>query len=116
MFVSMILYDGHSSSNFEITLQLTISQSVCQGIESTLGLAIKYYFLSEGCFLKFALSSLWGALSDERSSLSFVFLSLVIINIYIKHLRYMCFTVQQFMYNKYKASIIPAWVQQIMLY
>jgi hypothetical protein len=50
-------------------------QSVCQGIDPTLGLATKYCFLCKGCFLKL---SLWGALSDERSGLSFVFLSLVI--------------------------------------
>jgi hypothetical protein len=35
-------------------------------------------FLSKGCFLKFAVLSFWGALSDERSGLSFVFLCLVI--------------------------------------
>jgi hypothetical protein len=61
---------------FKVTLQLTVSQSLCQGIEPTLGLVTRYYFLSEGCFLKFAVLSLWGALSDERLGLSFVFLSL----------------------------------------
>jgi hypothetical protein len=29
----------------------------------------RYYFLSEGCFLKFAVLSFWSALSDERSGL-----------------------------------------------
>jgi hypothetical protein len=66
----------------EATLQLmvsqSVSQSVCQDIDPTLGLVTKYYFLSEGCFLKFAALSLWGALSDERSGLPFVLLSLVI--------------------------------------
>jgi hypothetical protein len=38
----------------EVTLQLTVSHSVCQGIEPTLGLVTRYYFLSEGCFLKVA--------------------------------------------------------------
>jgi hypothetical protein len=38
----------------EVTLQLTDSQSVCQGIEPTLGLVTRYYFLSEGCCLKVA--------------------------------------------------------------
>jgi hypothetical protein len=51
----------------EVTLQLPVSQSACQGIVPTLGLVTRYYFLSEGCFLKFAVLSLWGALSDERS-------------------------------------------------
>jgi hypothetical protein len=63
-----------------VTLQLTfsqsVSQSVCQGIEPILGLVTRYYFLSEGYFLKVAVLSLWGALSDERSGLSFVNLSL----------------------------------------
>jgi hypothetical protein len=59
------------------TLQLTVSQSLYQGIEPILGLVTRYYFLSEG-FPKFAFLSLWGALSDERSRLSFVFPSLVI--------------------------------------
>jgi hypothetical protein len=62
----------------KVTLQLTVSQSLCQGIEPILGLVTRYYFLSEGCFLKFAVLSLWDALSDERSGLSFVFLRLVI--------------------------------------
>jgi hypothetical protein len=58
----------------KVTLQLTVSQSLCQGIEPILGLVTRYYFLSEGCFLKFSVLSFWGALSDERSGLSFVFL------------------------------------------
>jgi hypothetical protein len=56
----------------------SVSQSVCHSIKSTLRLVIKYYFLSEGCFLKFAVLSLRGTLSDERSGLSFVFFTLVI--------------------------------------
>jgi hypothetical protein len=60
----------------EVTLQLTVSQSVCQGIEPILGLVTRYYFLSKGCCLKVAVLSLWGALSDERSGLSFDLLSL----------------------------------------
>jgi hypothetical protein len=59
----------------KVTLQLMVSQSLCQGIEPILGLVTRYYFLSEGCFLKFAFLSFCGALSDERSGLSFVFLS-----------------------------------------
>jgi hypothetical protein len=56
----------------EVTLHLTVSQSVCRGVESTLGLVTRYYFLSEGCCLKIAVLSLWGALSDDRSGLSLV--------------------------------------------
>jgi hypothetical protein len=41
----------------KVTLQLTVSQSVCQGIEPTLRLVTRYYFLSEGC-LKVAVLSL----------------------------------------------------------
>jgi hypothetical protein len=33
-------------SEVEVTLQLAVSQSVCQGIEPTLGLVTRYYFLS----------------------------------------------------------------------
>jgi hypothetical protein len=55
----------------------TDSQSLCQGIEPSLGLVTRYYFLSEW-FLIFAVLSFWGALSDEKSGLSFVFLSLAI--------------------------------------
>jgi hypothetical protein len=62
----------------KVTLQLMVSQSACQGIKLILGLMTRYYFLSEGCFLKFAILSSWGALSDERLGLSFVFLCLVI--------------------------------------
>jgi hypothetical protein len=51
----------------KVTLHMTVSQSLCQGIELILGLMTSYYFLCEGCFLKFAV-----ALSDERSGLSFL--------------------------------------------
>jgi hypothetical protein len=41
-------------------------------VSSTLvGLATRYYFLSECCCLKFAVLFLWGALSDERTGLQF---------------------------------------------
>jgi hypothetical protein len=63
---------GGHQVKVKVTLQLTVSQSLCQGIEPTLRLVTRYYFLSEGCFLKFAFLSLWGALSDERSGLSFL--------------------------------------------
>jgi hypothetical protein len=41
--------------NVKVTLQLTVSQSLCQGIQPILGLVTRYYFLSESRFLKFAL-------------------------------------------------------------
>jgi hypothetical protein len=92
----------------EVTLQLTV-KSVCQGIEPTLRLVTRHYFLSKGCFLKVAVLSLWGALSGERSGLSFVFLSLVIYQ-YL----HQAFTLHAF--YSFTASISPVWVQQIMLY
>jgi hypothetical protein len=54
----------------EVTLRLTVSQYVL--VSSTLvGLATRYYFLSEYCCLKFAVLYLLGALSDERTGLQF---------------------------------------------
>jgi hypothetical protein len=49
----------------------TDGQSVSISWCWTLGLAIRYYFLSERCCLKIAVLSLWGALSDERTDLQF---------------------------------------------
>jgi hypothetical protein len=55
-----LLYDWRSVSQYVL-------------VSSTLvGLATRYYFLSECCCLKFAVLFLWGALSDERTDLSFV--------------------------------------------
>jgi hypothetical protein len=77
--VSNFICQFSTDFGIEVTLQLKVSQSVCQGIEPTLELVTRYYFLFEGTFfLKVAVFSLWGALSDERSGLSFVFLSPVI--------------------------------------
>jgi hypothetical protein len=50
-------------------LQLMASQSVCLGVEPTLEFMARYYFLPESCFISA------GTLSDERSGLSFVGLS-----------------------------------------
>jgi hypothetical protein len=50
-----------------VTLRLTVSQSVCLGVQPRVGLMTRYLFL-----LKVAVLSIWGALSDERSGLSFV--------------------------------------------
>jgi hypothetical protein len=52
----------------EVTLRLIVSQYVL--VSSTLvGLATRYYFLSERYCLKFAVLFLLGALSDERTGL-----------------------------------------------
>jgi hypothetical protein len=48
-----------------------VSQSVCLGVEPTLGLVTRYYFLPEDFCLKAVVLSLWGALSDERTGLQF---------------------------------------------
>jgi hypothetical protein len=88
----------------KVTLQLTVSQSLCRGIEPILGLVTRYYFLSEGYFLKFAVLSFWGALSNERSGLSFVFLCLVIC-----HYLHQVFTLRVF---NSSAIINIKWVHQ----
>jgi hypothetical protein len=53
---------------------MTDSQSVSQYVlvsGTLVGLATRYYFLSECCCLKFAVLNLLGALSDERTGLQF---------------------------------------------
>jgi hypothetical protein len=60
----------------EVTLRLKISQSSCLGVEPTLGLANRYYFLSECFCLKVVALFLWGILSNERTGLQFVVQSL----------------------------------------
>jgi hypothetical protein len=91
----------------EVTLRLAVSQSLCQGVEPTLGLATRYSFLSEGCFLKFAVLSLWGALSDGVCHLC------VAIHQYLHEgFIFLCFTVQQFICE---ASFSPGSVEEILL-
>jgi hypothetical protein len=61
-----------------VTLQLTVSQSVSLGVEPNLGLLTRDIFLSFFFFfLKVSVLSYGGALSDERSGLSFVSLQSV---------------------------------------
>jgi hypothetical protein len=58
---SKLLYDWRS-----------VSQSVSQYVlvsSSLVGLATRYYVLSECCCLKFAVLFLWGTLSDEKTGL-----------------------------------------------
>jgi hypothetical protein len=79
----------------EVTLRPTVSRPVCQGVEPTLGLMTKYYFMSERCCLKVSALSSWSALSDDRSGLSFVILSLQqFISICTMDLRFLYFSVQ----------------------
>jgi hypothetical protein len=52
-----------------VTLQLTVSQSVSLGVEPNLGLLTSDFFFF---FLKVTVLSFGGALSDERSGLSFI--------------------------------------------
>jgi hypothetical protein len=55
---SVITQWSESLSKFEVTLRLTVSQQVL--VSSTLvGLATRYYYLSECCCLKFAVLFLW---------------------------------------------------------
>jgi hypothetical protein len=56
-------------SKIEVILRLTVSQSVCLGVEPTLELVTRWYFLSERWCLKVAIFFLSGALSDERTGL-----------------------------------------------
>jgi hypothetical protein len=70
--IGLINYEKRPRFEVEVTLQLAVSLSLCQGIEPILRLVTRYYFLSEGCFLKFAVLSFCGALSDERPGLSSV--------------------------------------------
>jgi hypothetical protein len=57
-----------------LTLQLTVSQSVGLGVEPNLGLLTRDIFFF---FLNLQSCLIWGALSDERSGLSFVSLQSV---------------------------------------
>jgi hypothetical protein len=59
----------------EVTLRLTVSQYVLAS-SILVGLETRHYFLSECCFLKFAVLFLWGVFSDERMGLQFAVQSL----------------------------------------
>jgi hypothetical protein len=48
---------------------MTVGQSVCLGVEPALGLVTRFFPFFPP---KVVVLSLWGALSDERSGLSFV--------------------------------------------
>jgi hypothetical protein len=65
-----ILTRLNGDAEIEVTLRLSVSQYIL--VSSILvGLATRYYFLSECCCLKFTVLYLLGALSDERTGLQF---------------------------------------------
>jgi hypothetical protein len=69
--VGILVDSGGGGCGYFTTDGRSVSQYVL--VSSTLvGLATRYYFLSECCCQKFAVLSLWGALSDERTGLQFV--------------------------------------------
>jgi hypothetical protein len=47
-----------------VTLRLTVSQSVCLGVELTSGRLTRYCFIFKNLGLEYVVLSLWGALSD----------------------------------------------------
>jgi hypothetical protein len=55
-------------SKVKVTLRLTVGQSVCLGVEPQLELMTRRV----SSYMKVTVLSIWGALSDERSGLSFV--------------------------------------------
>jgi hypothetical protein len=62
------------SPRVRVSLRLTVSQSVCLGVEPTLRTfdhLTRYCFLFKSLGLEFVILSLWGALSDEKPGLSF---------------------------------------------
>jgi hypothetical protein len=68
---NIVLYIFSRSRNYFTTKGQSVSQSVCLGVKPTLGLVIRYDFLSERCCVKVSVLFLWGALSDERNGLLF---------------------------------------------
>jgi hypothetical protein len=61
-------HTGRSVLKSKVTLRLTVSQSVSLGVEPHLRLMTRYLLLFDSYGLVF-----WGALSDERTGLSFVY-------------------------------------------
>jgi hypothetical protein len=62
----------------KVMLRLTVSQSVCLGVESTLELVTRYYFLSESCCVVFVERPLW----REVGSVCYQSLSQSIVKMY----------------------------------
>jgi hypothetical protein len=62
----------------------------------------RYYFLSNGCCLKVAVLSLWGALSDERSGLSLSFSACSNLSIFKSSIYVSCVLQFSNLYTLYK--------------
>jgi hypothetical protein len=101
-----------SQSQVKVTLRLTVSQSVCLGVETRLGLMTRCFFLFESyCPVRVGVPSLTrgrvcrlSVIFGSISSLSFVQLFTILL---LKPNR---------MYNIYKASVSPGSLQQTMPY
>jgi hypothetical protein len=74
----------------EVMLQLMVSQPVCEGIEPTLRLVTRYYFLSEGCRLKVAVLSLSGVICHSQSIAIYQYLHQAIYIQYIQSFIQFC--------------------------
>jgi hypothetical protein len=66
MLSTLLPSNSQSQSHFTTDSQ-SVCLSVCLGVEPRLGLMTRYLF-----WMKVTVLSIWGALSDERSGLSFV--------------------------------------------
>jgi hypothetical protein len=64
----------------QLKSKVTLRVTVCLGVETTLGLVTRFYFLSEGCCLKVEVLFPWGVLSDERTGLQFALQSLNVLS------------------------------------
>jgi hypothetical protein len=100
-----------SKVEVKIMLRLTVSQSVCLGVETILELVTTYYFLSESCCVVSVGRPLVREVgSVSCQSLSALFSPLTKFNfIYLLHVTHVLF-----IYNIYKASVSQRSVQQIM--
>jgi hypothetical protein len=102
-----------------VILRLTVSQSVCLGVEPTSWTFDQILLPFQEFGLEFVVLSLWGALSDERPGLPFVSRSLVICLCVHLLFTFLCFIPLPYIlytlyttYNTYKTSFSPCSVQQ----
>jgi hypothetical protein len=98
------------SQSYITTDSQSVSQSVCLGVEPNLGLLTRDLFL----FLKVTVLSFGGALSDERSGLSFVSLCQYSLQWSVSIYIHIYDKIQYVQYIQ--ASFSPGFVQQIMPY
>jgi hypothetical protein len=90
----------------KVTLQLTVSQSLCQGMEPTLRFVTRYYFLSEGCCLVSVGRPLW----REVGSVICHSKPKVVNSIYIKHLRTQIYI---YIYTRYIYIYISVYIKHL---